>query len=254
MRGVNRRVLLRSFFLEVLWNYSKRQNVGFVFCIFPALRRVHPEFAELKSAVWRQLDLVNTHPSMGPLLAGITARLEQEQGLPSVVAYRKRVMAALAAQGDRVFWSHVKPMASVCGALFALGLFGSIAGSVAMLFVYNVPNLYMRVTGFSEGWERGLDALQTLKSPGVDRALGRVKEAMALAMGIVAGLAVLGSAGYADVLGSQRSGVAIGTVLTVLGGLGWALLRKNFTITKVSYLLAAMAVVVFYLLDTGLAF
>ncbi len=40
MKGVNIQVFLRGFFLESLWNYEKMQNIGFVICIFPALRRL----------------------------------------------------------------------------------------------------------------------------------------------------------------------------------------------------------------------
>lgn len=36
MRGVNRRAFGRSFFLETLWDYEKKQHLGFSFCIYPA--------------------------------------------------------------------------------------------------------------------------------------------------------------------------------------------------------------------------
>jgi mannose/fructose/N-acetylgalactosamine-specific phosphotransferase system component IID len=161
-------------------------------------------------------------------------------------------MAALAAQGDRIFWSHVKPLASVCGALFALGLFGSILGSIATLLVYNVPNIYVRMTGFSKGWNGGLDVVQGLKSPGADRAFMRVRETTSVALGVVAGLAVLGAATSTNVMDRSVPGTTVGAALTILAVLGWVLLRKDVAITPVIYILGVAAVAVFLLLDTGL--
>ena len=155
MKGVNRRACVRSFFLETLWNYEKMQNLGFSFCIYPALERLYPDQNDRKGAVSRHLEAVNTHPSMAPLLAGLTARLEHDLEPATVIPYRKRVMSALAADGDRIFWTHVKPLAAVWASLVSFCLFGSALGSALLLVVYNVPHLVMRAGGFRWGWKDG---------------------------------------------------------------------------------------------------
>lgn len=251
MKGVGRRVALRSFFLETLWNYDKMQNVGFVFCIYPALRRIYPELPELKSAAWRQLESVNTHPSMGPLLAGITAKLEREVGPSEVMAYRKRVMAALAAHGDRIFWTHVKPLAAVSGALLTLGFFGSLIGSFAVLLVYNGANLYARIVGFSRGWTEGLGVIQTLKSPAVEVAVQAMRGILAIFLGLTAGLLVCRAVTSPEVAGGDVSSFAICLWLTMIASLGGLLLWKKVGFTVVVYVLGLAAVVVFGMLITG---
>ena len=254
MKGVGRRVALRSFFLETLWNYDKMQNVGFVFCIYPALRRIYPELPELKSAVWRQLEAVNTHPSMGPLLAGITAKLESEVGPSEVMSYRKRVMAALAAHGDRIFWTHVKPLAVVSGVLLTLGFFGSLIGSFAVLLLYNGPNLYARTMGFSRGWIEGLAVIQTLKSPPVEAAVQATRGLLAIFLGLTAGLLVSRASTSPEVAAGNVSGFAICLCLIMIVGVGGVMLWKNVGLTVVVYVLGLAAVAMFGMFVTGTVF
>jgi len=253
-KGVGSRVVLRSMFLEILWNYDKNQNVGFVFCLLPALRRIYPETADLKSAVWRHLEQVNTHPSMSTQLAGIAVRMEQDMAIASVMTLRKRIMASLAALGDRIFWRHVKPLASVCAVLSGWLACGYVLGSIALLVIYNVPNLYLRITGFSKGWSAGINMLQAWKSPAVDRTLVWIQGAISLALGAVAGLVVLEASTAGQLMPGNTAGLAVVAVLAVLWGLAVKLLQLRAHVILTIYLVSAAAMAIFYLIETGSVF
>lgn len=254
MKGVSHRVILRAFFLETLWNYDRLQNVGFVFCMYPVLKRLYPDHSEMKSAARRHQERVNTHPSMGPLLVGITARLERDIDCVASVSYRKRVMAVLAAHGDRIFWSHVKPVAAVFGVLFTLGLSGSIAGSIVTLVVYNVPNLYARIRGFSMGWTQGLEVLESLRSPVMHRSLQGLRRTLSVALGLTAGLLTTEAVRAADANGSSVPGLLAGVGLMAVFAVGVALLKKKVAVTTVVYMLAVTAVALFCVLEAGITF
>jgi PTS system mannose-specific IID component len=101
MKGVNRRAFVRSFFLETLWNYEKMQNMGFSFCIYPALERLYSDQNDRNGAVSRHLEAVNTHPSMAPLLAGLTARLEHDLEPATVIPIASE--SCRCTYGDRIF-------------------------------------------------------------------------------------------------------------------------------------------------------
>lgn len=254
MKGVNGRILARSFFLEALWNHKRMQNIGFVFCIYPALRRLYPDNEKLASAVARHLEPVNTHPLMGPMLVGLTARLERDLDPSAVMAYRKRVMSALAANGDHIFWSRVKPLSAIWGAVASLVLFGTVAGSASLLVLYNVPGMAMRCRGFARGWNHGLRVLQTIKSPFAERAMAGVRYATVAGMGLTAGFCISGAvqSGASASSGIGLSSVTAGSFLVLSAAVAFLLLRRNASLTAVVYLLTAVAVATFVLMDAGI--
>lgn len=195
MRGVGLRVALRSFLFETLWNYRTMQGVGFGFTAAPAFRRLFIRDDEYRDAMSRHTDLVNTHPSMAPLLTGITARLEAEVDGVRAATYRKRVMTTLAAYGDRLLWNHLRPFAALAGAAFALASAGSAYGVLILLALYNIPQLILRGTGFSWGWRQGLKALDVGNAPRALKARSFMRGATAFLSGTIFGVGVLSSLG-----------------------------------------------------------
>lgn len=230
------------------------QSVGFLFCVYPALKRLYPEREELRSVVSRQLKTVNTNPAIGPLLAGITARLEQDLEPAEVILYRKRAMEALAAFGDHVFWSHVKPLAAVCGVVLSLVFLGTMIGSSAALVVYNVPNFLARSLGFSKGWAEGLDFFRFLKTVRTDAALSRIRATTAMGLGIAAGILVVRAMKSPELVSPHVSDHAIGISLLVLAGIGAILLKKNLPMIVVVYVLGLTAVAAHVMMNTGILF
>ncbi|MGO9569849.1 MAG: PTS system mannose/fructose/sorbose family transporter subunit IID [Desulfomonilaceae bacterium] len=248
MKGVNRRIFGRSFFLETLWNYEKMQNLGFSFCIYPALERLCPDEDDRKRVLSRHLEPVNTHPSMAPLLAGLTARLEHDLEPTTIIPYRKRAMSALAAHGDRIFWTRVKPLAAAWASLVSLCFFGSALGSVLLLVVYNVPQLVMRAGGFKWGWKNGLQVLHAFKSPRAEAAMLVMREATALGLGLLAGAVVITSGRFCEGTIAQP---ILAAGLPVVGGIALLLLRRRVPLTAVIYICALATVALFVILHGG---
>jgi mannose PTS system EIID component len=248
MKGVNCRAFVRSFCLETLWNYEKMQNLGFSFCIYPALERLYPDQNERKRVISRHLEAVNTHPSMAPLLAGLTARLEHDLEPTTVIPYRRRIMSALAAHGDRIFWTHVKPLAAVWASLVSFCFFGSALGSALLLVVYNVPHLVMRAGGFRWGWKDGLHVLQAFKSPRTEAAMVVMRGATALGLGLLAGAVVLA---YSKSYEGTVALPSLAACLPVLAGIALLLLRRRVSLTAIIYLTTLAAVTLFVILHGG---
>jgi len=249
MRKVSVKVLWRSFFLETLWNFEKMQNVGFSFCIHPALEKLYPEAQERKQAIERHLDTVNTHPAMGPLLAGLTARLEHDLQPARIIPYRKRVMSALAAHGDRIFWGHVRPLAAVVGVAVGLCFPDSMVGGVALLVIYNLPHLCVRTRGFGVGWREGLDVLRTLNSTRVEIAARLMRRAIALVLGLVTGalVALAGQLKAGTDWHQVRADVALS--LVILAACAFVLMRKDVSLSVLIYPATLAAMALFLLLN-----
>lgn len=188
---VARQVCVRSVLLETLWNYHRMQNVGFLFCLYPALKAIYKDLDSRSKALVRHQEKLNTHPAMSTLLAGVTARLEHDMGPERTMAARKRLMAVLAAWGDRIFWGHLKPLASTVG-VFAAFLAGSAwIACILALAVYNAPQFVIKVSGFGRGWRRGLRILEDVGSRRVENGVLAARKAGALFAGMVAGAAIM---------------------------------------------------------------
>jgi mannose/fructose/N-acetylgalactosamine-specific phosphotransferase system component IID len=246
MDNVKGRILWRSFFLETLWNFEKMQNVGFSFCIYPALERLYPGEQERKQAVARHLDTVNTHPAMGPLLAGLTARLEHDLPPSTIIPYRKRVMSALAARGDRIFWGHIRPLAAVVGVALSLCFQDSFAGSLALLFIYNLPHVGVRTLGFGKGWREGLAVLRSLNAARVETAVRMMRRAISLVLGMVTGILVVAAGQSETPIRWDQIKVDVVLCLFILTVGAFLLMRKDVSLSILIYpaTLAAMAVFV----------
>ncbi len=167
------------------------QNIGFVFSIYPALKKLYRDRNSLKIAVNRHLELVNTNPSMGPLLMGLTMRLEKDRDKgEDVIKYRRAMMSSLAAQGDHIFWGVVKPLAAVVGVLAALALGTTWAGALLALLLYNVPSITVRAFGFGLGWSVGLPILAKFQSSILQRTLSWARDLTACGLGVIVGVII----------------------------------------------------------------
>lgn len=187
------RMFLRSLFLQSAWNFERMQNLGFLFALEPALKRIWKDPADRVAATRRHLEVFNTQPYMAGFCLGATARLEAEMAAapkserPAREARLRSFKAVLsstcAALGDPFFWSALRPFCAV----LALGVWGLaafwvwygaalrdegfaalpagvfLAGSAAYLALFNGFALTARAAGLRLGWREGEEVARELK-------------------------------------------------------------------------------------------
>jgi len=203
---VRERVFLRQFLVQGCWNYEGMQNVGFAYCVLPALRRLYggrPE--DLARAVKRHLEFFNTHPALAAVIVGAALELEERaaQGKadPRAVGTLKvGLMGSLGAIGDAFFWGAVKPVASAAGALLAL--VHPLLGIAALLSIYNVVHLAVRRKGFAAGSQGEEGAIRFLKEAGLSGRTEGWRTAAAVLGGAYAGAAAAGAVSQAGPVGA----------------------------------------------------
>lgn len=221
--GPLRRVWLRQFLLQGCWNYEGMQNVGFAYCMLPALRERYRESPEaLLRALKRHLEFFNTHPAMAGVILGASVRLEErvasgEADPRSVGTFKVGLMGSLGAIGDSFFWGALKPMSSVAGVI--LSLVHPLLGIVALLLLYNVSHLVIRYRGFAAGAGGEEGAVGFLRGANLS---SKTEDCKLLA-------AVMGGA-YAGVLGSGTAMMVGGPVEAAGLFLVFALLVHLFSI------------------------
>ncbi|MCK4533536.1 PTS system mannose/fructose/sorbose family transporter subunit IID [bacterium] len=153
---------LRSFFLEVFWNFERMQNLGCVYVLSPVIKKLYPVESQRKEILRQHLEFFNTHPYMAAPLLGIIISLEEEAALkkdrcPEFISQIKSCMAGpFAALGDSFFWATWRPFTSAIGiCLFFLNrekTFIYWAAPGLFLVFYNIVHLIVQNVGLWVGY------------------------------------------------------------------------------------------------------
>lgn len=186
------RILWRTFFFQAATNFERMQNLGFAYCMLPALTRLY-EGDALKRAMQRHLEFFNTHPYMADALIGASVRMEEEVAAgrrppEQVVGFKRCMMGPMAAIGDSFFWASLKPF----GAAWAIAgvLSGVHWAPLAFLFLYNLFHLTLRVYGLFAGYRMGERVFEKLNQLDLVRFADRSHYLAGAFLGVSAALLV----------------------------------------------------------------
>ncbi len=143
-------------FLQASWNFERLQNAGFLFSIINLLRGIYKDDREkLTAAIKRHMVFFNTHIFFSAAVLGVMARLEEE--LPDddpkkkdaeIESSKMGMMGPLAAIGDSLFWSGLKPLALLTGTgivwLYRFSVEGWLIACGVSLLIYNGPRVVIK--------------------------------------------------------------------------------------------------------------
>jgi PTS system mannose-specific IID component len=189
--GDKLRLLWRSLFVQVFWNYRTLQGEGFLFALLPFLRRYEPDSEKRRHLMKLSSGFMNTHPCLAPMAMGAILRRMADGGKfdeQQWHGWREGLCGPLGTLGDRLIWDGWKPFVFIVAANSLL-LFGSSRAilpiSLAILLVYNGPLWGFRLWGFDEGWRLGPDVLRSIERPLFDRAQVWIERIGALLLGVL---------------------------------------------------------------------
>lgn len=176
---------LRLLTVQACFNHERMIGVGVGYATEPLLRALPGGVAgdRYRAAMGRATQYFNAHPYMVGLAAGALARAEHDEVPgPQVERLRTALVSPLGALGDRLVWAGMLPAASAVGLALSTDARAGL-GAVAMLGLYNVPHLVLRVWGLVAGWRHGTRVGRALANPVLHAALRVVGPAAALAIG-----------------------------------------------------------------------
>ncbi len=165
-------IALRSFFLQACWNFRRMQNLGFAFSISPLIRALSKNREQEIHFLKRHLEFFNTHPYCVSIILGVVCQVEEglaRQNEHADKANRLKVgmMGPLAALGDTVFWSMLKPATALLGVgivfLAASQIWPAILGPIVFLVLFSIPHLGLQIGGVFSGYRRGIDIVKDLR-------------------------------------------------------------------------------------------
>ncbi len=221
--GLLWRVVGRSLLLQALWNRERMQGQGLAFALRPVARRLAGRDGEARWLA-RHLGYFNTHPVLAAYALGAVARLEEDRALgegpPEEAIERAKAAlgSALAAVGDALFWSTLRPLAAAIGVLWVLQ--GSPWGPLAFLGLFNSAHAVVRLRGVFSGRALGLAVL----GERVQARLRRLRAAFRLVGLVVAAVLVDTLAG--GWIGRGQEPLAVWLLGGLVIGLLWSERRR----------------------------
>ncbi|MDR2799567.1 MAG: PTS system mannose/fructose/sorbose family transporter subunit IID [Bifidobacteriaceae bacterium] len=149
----------RTTFSQASWNYERMQNLGFLYGIMPAIKKLYSTKEDRVLAMKRHMQFYNTHPYLTWPVMGVVASLEEDKANggeiddAAINGVKIGMMGPLAGVGDPIFWGTLRPVLGAFAASLATG--GSIAGFLVFLIGWNVIRMgfawFTQDLGYKEG-------------------------------------------------------------------------------------------------------
>lgn len=151
----------RMAFLQGSWNYERMQNLGFMYTIAPAIRRLYDKKEDRAAAIKRHMEFFNTHPYVAAPIFGVVTAMEEEKANgadiddKAINGVKVGMMGPVAGVGDPIFWGTLRPVLGAFAAAMAMS--GSILGPILFFVFWNVIRMaflwFTQMIGYRAGTE-----------------------------------------------------------------------------------------------------
>lgn len=243
------KMVWRSLFLQMSFNFERMQAAGWLYGILPGLEKIHTDKEDLALSMGHNLDFFNTHPFLVTFVMGIVLSLEQQKAdVQTIRAVRVAAMGPLGGIGDAIFWLTLLPIAAGIGA--NLSLQGNVLGPVLFLLLFNAVQFGIRYGLMYWSYDLGSKAIEALTK----NAKEFTHAASLLGIFIVGALiSNMGGTTIALTIPNGDSPIVLQSVLDSifpkLIPLGitmlmyWLIAKKNFTVVKCILILLLIGII-----------
>lgn len=178
-------IMIRSFFINTLWNFRKFQNVGFLYAILPAIKRLYPKGVKRALAMKRHIKYFNTHPYLSASIIGVVVNMEEKRvalnkdnSTSEIEQLKSNMMGPFAALGDSFFWGAWRPFLVVVAIAFistTSNISLMIFSIIFFLVFFNIPHLFIRIAGLVEGYRKGFEVIDEIKRLDIHGLVEKIK-------------------------------------------------------------------------------
>lgn len=161
------RTVIRTFFIQSLWNYESLLAYGVAFTVLPVLQKLYSP-REIIRKGREYLSYFNTQPYLSAFILGIVVKLE-EVASKEKTSYANKIssvkaglMGPMAALGDSFFWWCLRPTGIILTVFLVLFFYSfdfSIYFLAFFLVFYNFFHLFYRFGSFFYGYRYGEEGL-----------------------------------------------------------------------------------------------
>lgn len=165
------KVFWRSFTLLGSMNYERMEALGFLYSIFPCLKKIYKDDPDgLKEACTRHMAAFNMTVAPSPFVMGIAIAMEElakkdkNFDVSSINAVKVALMGPLSGVGDTFFWGIFRILA--CALAIGFAQQGNPIAPLVLLVLFNVPNFVVRWIGLKVGYTNGSTFLKEMEESG----------------------------------------------------------------------------------------
>lgn len=162
-------VFVRSFLLQIAWNFERMQGLGFCYCILPVLKKIYKNNPEkLQFSIQRHNEFFNTNPLMSDFILGTTIAMEEnvsaggEVDELSINTVKVSLMGPLAGIGDSLYFFTIIPILQ--GICISFSKDGSFLGPIVFLIAALGIEFAIRWFGVDQGYKLGVGFVEKLSS------------------------------------------------------------------------------------------
>ena len=156
------KMILRSFFMQIGFNYERMQGYGWMYSILPGLKKIYKDKEELSIAMAEHSMFFASHPFLITFIQGVIISMEESrQDRETINGIKVSIMGPLGGIGDALCWLTLLPITAGIGASLAQS--GSVFGPILFLVVFNTVHLLLRFTLMNYGYKMGTGAAIVLK-------------------------------------------------------------------------------------------
>lgn len=168
-------VYLRSFLYMNLLNEKYFQNFGFLYTLYPIVKKFKRNKAAVKLFIIKNFDYFNTNPYFVSFIQGVAIRLIQENNDKKLKKFKFDFMSPLAAIGDAISWGISRSFLILITAIFIF--FDYYSGILIFLVFYNIIlNIFFRFMGLIIGYKSGLNVIFKIADMDLQNKIAMIKK------------------------------------------------------------------------------
>jgi len=195
-------VFLRSFFIQAVWNFKSLTAIGWCFALIPIGKRLFPSREQYRAFLERHLSFFNAHPYFTSYALGIAAHLEENEiqkdshDPEKIDKIKNALIGPLGLIGDQLFWATIRPAAILIGfsgLVIMESMFYKLLFIPLMLFMYNIPHIYIRWQGVFKGYRHGPNIIRQINIGQFSRLMAIYGGLGSLALGLAIGYVMMRS-------------------------------------------------------------
>ncbi|GFN36749.1 PTS system mannose/fructose/sorbose family transporter subunit IID [Tepidimicrobium xylanilyticum] len=174
-KKLSKKELVKSWFLwltfcQSTYSYERMQAPGFAHSMAPIINKLYDKKEDRASALQRHLVFFNTQPTIGSIIPGITAAMEEEKanGAPvsdeAINAIKTGLMGPLAGIGDTLIQGAVVPiLLAIC---IGISREGNVLGPVLYSILVSAVVMGVSYILYMQGYRFGSNAVENLLQSG----------------------------------------------------------------------------------------
>lgn len=229
---------LRCLALQMCWNFSVFQGVGSAWIMQPFRQdgaiRSEEENPDGSSHRAQPISYFNTNTFCAPTVFAAQLSLHEKQirGEYVVVGadeFAAAVMAPVAAVGDALFWSGLRPLAALTTIILAL--LGFFWAPLAILVLFSIPTGIVRLGGSLLGYIRGAQVVALIQQLHLANLAVRIKQINVLLLGVTTALVLKGLGPEMGLISTHL--VYLTALVLLLVGVNVFLLRRQIPVVVV---------------------